>query len=157
MDQNVLKYTTAHTAVTETLATWRHALGRDATCLLRLIQPLDGGPATVVLSEIAQNPDALGITSDFPGAATAVWPVLARQASSVNPEDVAWFAHHGPFSSYDPAGPETLTEITLSFDGTHFTGDLSGHRLLDSQQAREAITWWQLKPVDDVLSQLSDA
>ncbi len=156
MDQSVLKYKTTHTDVTETLVTWRHA-GRDASCLARLIQPFDGGPATVVLSEIAENPDFLGITSDFPGAATAAWPVLASQASRVDPRNLTWFAHHGPFSSYDPAGPETLTEVALSFDGLRLTGDLSGHRLLDPYVSNKLFTSWQLKPVAEVLARLGSA
>ncbi|WP_405438472.1 hypothetical protein OG373_13745 [Streptomyces avidinii] len=157
MDQSVLKYKTTHTDVTETLVTWRHELGRDASCLARLIQSFGGGSATVVLSEIAENPDALGITSDFPGAATAAWPVLASQASRVDPKSLTWFAHHGPFSSYDPSGPETLTEVALSFDGMRLTGDLSGHRLLDPYASSKLLTSWQLKAVTDVLARLGSA
>lgn len=154
MTHRILRDETAQAVVHTTLVSWQHALGRDGVCLARLVQPSDGTTAAIVLSEVAQNPDALGITSDFPGAATAAWTILAEQPAGVAPTHPTWFAHHGPFSSYDPTGPETLTEVTLSHDGAHFEGDLTGHRLLEKTSADELFAAWRLEPVDEALARL---
>ncbi|MCP3822869.1 hypothetical protein NLX86_33790 [Streptomyces sp. A3M-1-3] len=154
MAHRILRDKTAQAVVTTTLVTWRHALGRDAFCLARLVRPFAGTTAAVVLSEVAENPDALGIAADFPSAATAAWAVLGGPAAEVDLTRLAWFAHHGPFSSYDPAGPETLTEVTLSFDGARFEGDLIGHRLLEPEPADKLLWSWRLEPVDEALARL---
>ncbi|MFJ3861822.1 hypothetical protein ACIPRL_37110 [Streptomyces sp. NPDC090085] len=70
---------------------------------------------------------------------------------------MSWFAHHGPFSSYDPTGPETLTSVTLAFDGTRFDGGLTGHSFLEAVAAARLLHPWQLPAVDDVLTRLSSA
>ncbi|MFE7752117.1 hypothetical protein [Streptomyces sp. NPDC057428] len=134
------------------LVTWTHTLGRPAICLGRLIMPATAPAPVVVLSEIAQNSDALGISGDFPAAATAAWAVLA--APHTDPGQVSWYAHHGPFSSYDPTGPETLTEVTLTHDGASFHGDLVGHRLLSSLDTHRLLEQWQLDSVAVALGKL---
>ncbi|MFF5565236.1 hypothetical protein ACFY7Z_10810 [Streptomyces sp. NPDC012623] len=127
------------------LVNWTHTLGRPAVCLGRLIVPATAPTPVVVLSEIAQNPDALGISGDFPAAATAAWAALA--APHTDPGKVSWYAHHGPFSSYDPTCPETLTEVTLTHGGTSFHGNLDGHRLLSSSDAQRLLDQWKLDSV----------
>lgn len=59
---------------------------------------------------VRDNPDSLGISGDFPAAATAAWAVLAPHPRGGSPAQTSWYAHHGSFSSYDPTGPETLTK-----------------------------------------------
>ncbi|MFD4412475.1 hypothetical protein [Streptomyces sp. NPDC058475] len=154
MTQHVLNDTTLHHSISTAHVTWRHALGGEAACLGRLIVSLTTPTAAVVLSEIAQNPDALGISGDFPAAATAAWAVLAPHHPNFSPAEASWYAHHGPFSSYDPTGPETLTQVTLTYDGARFHGGLSGHRLLPEQQTRQLIETWQLEPVHVALDRL---
>lgn len=154
MTQYVLNDTTPQASISTTYVTWRHTLGGEAASLARLIVSSAVPTATVVLSEIAQNPDSLGISGDFPAAATAAWAVLALHHREIGSAQISWYAHHGPFSSYDPTGPETLTEVTLSYDGTRFHGELSGHHLLPPQQARELIEAWQLEPVNAALDRL---
>ncbi|MFF0170206.1 hypothetical protein [Streptomyces prasinus] len=154
MAQHVLNDTTPQGSVSTVRVTWRHALGGEAVCLGRLVVSPAAPTAAVVLSEIAQNPDSLGISGDFPAAATAAWAILAPHHRAISPAQTSWYAHHGPFSSYDPTGPETLTEVTLSYDGTRFHGELSGHRLLPAPQARQLIDTWQLEPVDVALDRL---
>jgi hypothetical protein len=67
---------------------------------------------------------------------------------------VAWIAHHGPFSSYDPAGPETITEIALAFDGQRYHDDGSRHRLLTDMEVSQQVVPLELWPVEQVLADL---
>lgn len=131
---------------------WTHALGEQAHCLARLVLGAPTAPVVAVLSEIASNPDELGITGDFAAAADAFLEVLTGAGRHVNPREVAWIAHHGPFSSYDPAGPETFTEIALAFDGHHYHDDLVGDRLLTEVEVTQRVTPLRLRPVAQVLT-----
>ncbi|GGU44574.1 hypothetical protein [Streptomyces violascens] len=156
MDHHVLREKSDGAVVSSTYVSWRHRIGLDAVCLARLVKPLTGvAAAAIVLSELAENPDAAGISSDFPGAADAAWAAFG--ADLPDPTRVSWYAHHGPFSSYDPTGPETLTEVTLDFDGTHFSGDLAGHHLLTSEAAARLLLTGNLRPVDEVLTRVGRA
>lgn len=114
MAEPVLTDTNPRASVFTTRVTWHHTLGDQAACLGRLVVPAAAPAAAIVLSELAQNPDSLGISGDFPAAAAAAWALLAPHHAGISPAGTAWYAHHGPFSSYDPTGPETLTEVTLS-------------------------------------------
>ena len=131
---------------------WTHALGEQAHCLARLVLGAPTAPVVAVLSEIASNPDELGITGDFAAAADAFLDVLTGAGRHVSPREVAWIAHHGPFSSYDPAGPETFTEIALAFDGHHYHDDLVGDRLLTEVEVTQQVTPLRLRPVAQVLA-----
>lgn len=62
--------------------------------------------------------------------------------------------HHGPFSSPDPAGPETFTEIALVFDGQRYHDDLAGDRLLAGEEVTLRMKPLGLKSVPEVLTDL---
>ncbi|MBV8996028.1 MAG: hypothetical protein JO287_20535 [Pseudonocardiales bacterium] len=136
------------------LVRWVHRLGEQAHCLARLVLVAPGAPVVAVLSEIASNPDELGITGDFAVAADAFVQALIGAGRRVDPAHVVWMAHHGPFSSYDPAGPETFTEVALVYDGQRYHDELSRHRLLTRVEASQRVTPWGLKPVEQVLADL---
>ena len=55
---------------------------------------------------------------------------------------------HGWCSTFDLAGPETLTELELGWDGQRFVADVHRHRLLPTEEARELAARWRLEPVD---------
>ncbi|MEV7522264.1 hypothetical protein [Streptomyces sp. NPDC091371] len=156
MARRVLEDEIAQAAVSTALVSWRHESGRDAVCLARLMRPCTGTAAALVLSEIAKNPDDAGIASDFPGAASAAWSALGR-AADADPSRLSWFAHHGPFSSHGPTGLDTLTEVTLVFDGARFEGDLAGHTPLEPKAAAGLLDGWQLEPVEGALVRLGRA
>jgi len=110
---------------------WQHSSGGTAYCLGRLLVFPDSEPV-IVLSELAGNPDAVGLVSDFAGAAAA-----AVSAFGVDPGTVRWLAHHGDFSSYDAAGaPETFTEVQVRFDGNRYVSELTDQRLLPDAEAK---------------------
>lgn len=133
---------------------WAHPLGAQAHCLARLIRGAPTTPVVAVLSEIASNPDELGITGDFAAAADAFVELLASAGRDVNPAQVVWIAHHGPFSSYDPAGPETFTEVALVFDGQRYHDDLAGDRLLTDVEVTQRVKPLGLSPVEQALADL---
>ncbi|TDU90235.1 hypothetical protein EV138_3820 [Kribbella voronezhensis] len=109
---------------------WQHSSGGSAYCLGRLARSAPERPV-VVLSELAGNPDAVGLVSDYAGAATA-----AAALFGVDPTSVRWLAHHGDFSSYDAAGaPETFTEVQLHSDGSRLHSDLTDQRLLSPAES----------------------
>jgi len=106
----------------------------------------------VVASELRDNPRGHGLTADVPDWAGAVLgQVLPR---SVAPERIRWWVRHGWYSTYDPAGPETLTELQLGWDGHRFVDDVHRHRLVPVAQARELAARWRLEPVDVALAAL---
>jgi hypothetical protein len=62
-------------------------------------------------------------------------------------------AHHGEFSSFDPAGPPTLTRVQLRRDGNRYQEpSVADHDLLDSDRFRRTVTSLQLDPVAEVLA-----
>jgi hypothetical protein len=67
---------------------------------------------------------------------------------------VVWIAHHGPFSSSDPTGPETFTEIALTVDAQRYHDDRAGDRLLGAQEVIRRVRPLGLKPVPEVLADL---
>ncbi len=104
----------------------------------------------IVLSEVAGNPDAVGLVSDFAGAAT-----VAAALFGVDPTSVRWLAHHGDFSSYDAAGaPETLTEVQLRSDGSRLHSDLTDQHLLSATETETLSRSLGLEPVRAVLATL---
>lgn len=134
------------------LVRWQHSSGGPAYCLARLVVRPAPAPPVIVLTEVAGNPDAVGLTSDFAGAATAALSTFGRQAA-LDPRAIVWLAQHGEFSSYDAAGaPETFTEVRVSFDGTRYHTELTDHRLLP---VVEAEVWRQALQLDPVLAVLS--
>lgn len=103
-------------------------------------------------SELRDNPRGLDVTADAPGWAHAVLDHLVPR--SVAPERIRWLVRHGWYSSYDPAGPETLTELGPGWDGQRFLDDVHHHRLIPVEQARELAARWRLEPVDVALAAL---
>ena len=137
---------------------WSHRLGGAAHCLARLVIAAPSTPLVAVLSEIASNPDELGIIGDFAAAADAFVGVVASAVGGLDdPAGVIWVAHHGPFSSHDPAGPETFTEIALAFDGQHYHDDLLGDRLWGVEEVTRRVRPLRLKPVPEALAELDHA
>jgi hypothetical protein len=135
---------------------WEHALLEHAHCLARLVLGAPTAPAVGVLSEIASNPDELGVTGDFAAAANIFVEVLLGAGQAVDPAEVHWIAHHGPFSSYDPAGPETFTEVVLVLDGQRYHNDMAMgiHRLLSGLEVSQRIKPLKLRPVEQILADL---
>jgi hypothetical protein len=132
------------------LVRWEHGSGGSAYCLARLF--LRPGRPVIVLTELAGNPDAVGLTTDFGGAATAAWATFSRQAE-LNPETIVWLAHHGDFSSYDATGaPETFTEVQVRFDGSRYHCEPVDHRLLPVAEAEAWRRALRLDPVPVVLA-----
>jgi hypothetical protein len=164
----------APVAVSAALLGWRHRHGPLARCLVRVrVVPADqgrdqrapdarggedlggrggGGVRTVVVvSELRGNPRGCEIGSDFAGLATAA---LAQVLPGrVAPSAVRWYAHHGEFSSYDPAGPSTLTRVPLRWDGERYQDPpLTAHELLDPPGYARVVAALRLEPVAEVLT-----
>ncbi|MFC4517968.1 hypothetical protein [Streptomyces ehimensis] len=131
---------------------WTHAIGRPAHCLARLVPAHGAERPVVVLTELADNPDARGVSSDVVGAAAAV--LATEAAAGLDPQAVRWFTQHGPYSSYEATGAETFTEVVMPFAGGRYHDDLTGHRLLGPAEAAELAARLRLAPVLDVLAQL---
>ena len=105
----------------------------------------------VVVSELRGNPRGLEIGSDFAGLADAARARFLPASAAA--ESVVWYAHHGGFSSYDPAGPETLTRIPLRWTDEHYQeAALAEHELLDPAQHARTTAALHLEPVEDVLA-----
>ena len=132
---------------------WQHRDGGLAYCLGRLVVRPRLDRPVVVLSELASNPDSLGLITDLSGAVPAA---LAALDPTLDSQSVLWLAHHGDFSSYDAAGaPETLTAIQVRFDGS-YRSDLADQRLLPPEEADSLRQLLGLAPVPQVLSSIDD-
>jgi hypothetical protein len=107
---------------------------------------------TAVVSELRNNPRGREITSDFAGLATTALTELIPPACP--PETITWYAHHGPFSTYDHTDePETLTRIDLRWDGQRYLDpDPTDHHLLPPGHADEVSSLLRLEPVEQVLA-----
>lgn len=140
---------------TDSILHWRHRHGELAACLVRVRgdrrSPGAGWRVAVVVSELANNPPRHLILSDFAGLAAAAITELLPAA--VTPDEITWYAHHGPFSSYDPTGPETLTRVELAHDGQHFgpPDRDAQHRLTPAQHA-SCVAQLGLAPAEQVLA-----
>ncbi|WP_211367253.1 NUDIX domain-containing protein [Pseudonocardia kunmingensis] len=135
---------------------WPHRRGGEAQCLVQLrrvaASGADPNSVVVVASELRDNPRGLGLTADVPGWTGAVLNHVVPR--SVGPEQIQWLMRHGWYSTHDPAGPETLTEIEPVWDGHRFVDDLAVHRLLPRVEAQELAVRWRLEPVDVALAAL---
>jgi hypothetical protein len=137
-----------------TILGWDHPLGGRAHCLARLVLRPAWGPPVAVLSEVADNPDRIGLTSDMGGAADAFLARM-RAYARLDPDRLMWIAHHGPFSSADDdGGTETFTQVDLINRQGVLHGDLRGHHLLTPGQVLAGITPLGLQPVSRVLAEL---
>ncbi|WP_298800457.1 hypothetical protein [uncultured Pseudonocardia sp.] len=133
--------------------TWTHRRGTAATALLRIRTlrtgprtPVHPGTATIaVASALRGNPRGHGLTADFTGLAHAALTQVIPAA--VPPATITWYAHHGPFSTFDESGPETLTHIQLHWDGQRYRdpGPADQH-LLSPEQVVEIMEMLQLEP-----------
>lgn len=131
---------------------WQHQFG-SAHCLARL-QVSETASPRAVLSEIRSSPDELGIGLEFPTVADIVLASLPT-GWVVEPTTVKWFAHYGEFSSYDAYGaPEDLDQVTLTWDGSRYRGDLDGHVIVDDAEVEHELAGFVLSPVPDVLREL---
>lgn len=141
-------------AATSAVVVWPHRRGGWARCLLRVRVVRDDkstahGSTTAVISMLRDNQRARGIGSDFAGCANAAATAFLP---ATDPQTVTWYAHHGPFSSYDPAGPETLERVRLRWDGQHY---LDPHDtdflLLDPAEFAAQSRALQLEAVEELL------
>lgn len=133
--------------------TWTHRRGAAATALLRIRTlrtgrrtPVHPVTATIaVASALRDNPRGHGLTADFTGLAYAALTQVIPTA--VPPSTITWYAHHGPFSTFDESGPETLTRIQLHWDGQRYldTSPADQH-LLSPEQFIEIMELLQLEP-----------
>jgi hypothetical protein len=157
------------TAVTSAIVRWTHRRGGRAHCLVRLrmfptsdaVPPVEPTAdraergrfaTTAVVSELRNNPRGREITSDFAGLAMTALSELIPTACP--PETISWYAHHGPFSTYDHTDePETLTRVALRWDGQgYLSPDPTDYRLLPPGEAGEVISLLRLEPVGQVLA-----
>jgi hypothetical protein len=135
------------------LIRWKHKSGGWAKALARLVVPAPPGRPVIVLSELAGNPDAVGLVSDFAGAVPAA---LAALDQRIDPVSVRWLAHHGEFSSDDAAGaPETFSEVKVRFDGSRYESGLTDQRLLSAAESEALSRFLGLDPVPVALSALN--
>ncbi len=161
MLDNTMTSTAPHTGQHLVLAgdavlRWTHRAGSPVYCLARFRGLTDTGqpPArmVVVLSELRGRPRGHHLMADISGAATATVEQLLPAAA--DPTLVDWYAQHGSFSSWDPTGPDTLTHVTLAWDGTRYQPPVNTHarRLLTTDEARELTAQLQLAPVADAIA-----
>lgn len=156
-DTAVLQFDDPGARTFATILTWPHTLGRTAHCLARLVLRAAPAVPVAILSELANNPDSRGISGDMPGVATAFLDRLGGYAR-LDPDQVLWIAHHGPFSSVDDDGSnETYTRVELTWTGSAYTGDLRGQHLLTPTQVADLTGPLNLRPVADVLAELRAA
>jgi len=129
------------------LVRWLHRSGAEAHCLARLIDRPAPEPPVIVLTELATNADRNGLTTDFGGAATSALRALGS-GRVLDPSAISWLAQHGEFSSYDAQGaPETLTEVSVTFDGQAYHCELTDQRLLPAAEAGSWFRALDLEPV----------
>lgn len=129
---------------------WQHRRGGQAHCLAQL-HAAAAGPRLVVLSELATNPDHLGLSGDVAGAADQLIPLLQRL--DIPPAAVTWLLHHGPFSYYDPSGPETWTRVNPRWDGGRAVDALEDHELVADPSTITALA--RIAPVERALQDLA--
>ena len=134
---------------------WRHRSG-PAHCLVRAAYLPETRQATVLVSEIASNPDDRGITADFGKVADAVLPLLRKEFPG-DLQRIVWVAHFGDFSYHDPGGPDTFTQISLEAGKDGFVDDMTGDQRLDQAEVEGLLGDRRLCPVPDVLSGLGHA
>lgn len=148
----------ALTLRTDAILTWRHRRGENASCLARLRgirdPGRDGGLLLAgVISELRDQPRGHHILSDFAGVANTVLAQMLPPAAE--PAAVVWYAHHGQFSTYDPAGPETLTRVVMAWHLDRYQQPSpTDLHLVDPDEAAEFTTQLRLQPVDDLLGAL---
>lgn len=144
----------APSVVLDALLTWDHRDGAPVRALIR-VRGLETQPGalqvTVVASQLRDNPPGLDVLADVAGLANAVCNRLIGPA--VDRSAIAWYAHHGSFSSYDPTGPDTLTRVHPRWDGATFHApDLDDEQLLDTEHADALTQALALSAVDEVLA-----
>jgi hypothetical protein len=145
--------TPSGTRLIMTIVHWRHRLGGEAHCLVRLyIPPASVNPLAIV-SELRGNPDGQGIIDDMAAVAEAVLRTLPA-GTAIRPESVVWIAHHGEFSYHDAFGLETFIETPLDWDGQHYTYDRRRHRMFEPAEVDALVADLPLDPVPEALNQL---
>jgi hypothetical protein len=93
------------------LIAWRTSRGHCQALLQAAANP---GPRLFIAS-LRDWPDT-DTAGDIEQVAAAAW-TAAERAGLVDHSDSAaarWYLRHGPYSSYDPTGPETITEVELA-------------------------------------------
>ncbi|MBC3189482.1 hypothetical protein H7X46_00155 [Pseudonocardia sp. C8] len=142
----------------DAILSWQHRYGAETSCLARLRGTRDPHSPdrmrlTVVLSELSGHPRGHYVLSDIAGAATTA--VRQLVPGSVDPAAITWLVHHGPFSTPDPSGPETLTRVELDWSIDRYrTPGWDSTVLLDPGQTQALSDELHLQPVDEVLAAL---
>jgi hypothetical protein len=119
--------------------------GGVARALLQAV--LHAGRARVLLAELRDWPEH-DLTSDVEAFANVAWDTLtAALRDPLDPDQVTWYLRHGQFSTYDVAGPDSVTRVDLFRQGDRWTraGGWQAYHLLDDASASTA-----LQGVDDV-------
>jgi hypothetical protein len=148
-------------AATSAMLTWQHHRSGAAHCLIRLrtiraaaLDPDAGGLVTAaVVSKLRDNPRELTLSSDFAGLANTALATLIPPSSP--PETITWYVHLGQFSSYDPAGPETLERVTLTWDpssGSYQQPGPDDYQLLEPDEFARYTALLHLEPVEELLA-----
>lgn len=133
------------------LVRWKHRRGRPAHCLARLY-PADE-KVIAVISELASNPNDLGIANDFAAVATEVLRV-AREEIGVDPDQLVWLAHHGAFSVAGAYDPDTFTLIPLTWTGDAYVDDLHTHQVLPASVVNKLLGSFEFRQVPEVVDAL---
>jgi hypothetical protein len=136
---------------------WSHPSGQ-AHCLARFYQSPASGWPVAIISEIRSNPEGRSINRDFPNVATSFLAILAEDTTaeniSVDARQIIWIAHYGQFSYYDAFSEERYIEIGLTWDGSHYSGNLSDRIGLTRTELDEKLNGAVLQSVPDELSDL---
>jgi hypothetical protein len=91
---------------------WKDDRGAAGALLQALIE---SDRTRVFLAELRDWPER-NLAGDVEAATAIVWQTLAGALRQpVEPGDVEWYLRHGQFSTYDLAGPETLTRVELTW------------------------------------------
>lgn len=126
-----------------------------ARALLQAV--VDGGRARMFLAELRDWPEC-DLTTDVEAFADAAWETLTSALPEpIDPCQVEWYLRHGQFSTYDPAGPETVTSVDLAWQGERWSraGGWQAYHLVDDADISAVLDC--VDDVDAALQQVAGA
>jgi len=124
-----------------------------ARALLQAV--IAGRHAQVFLAELRDWPEH-DLTQDVEAFADVAWETLTSALfESVDPHHVEWYLRHGQFSTYDPAGPESITAVDLTWQGDRWRriGGSQAYHLVDDATTSALLDG--LDEVDAALQQVA--
>ncbi|GAA4995433.1 hypothetical protein GCM10025792_52020 [Pseudonocardia tropica] len=136
----------------DALVDWPHAYGSTTRVLVRVRAQTDTSElrSAAVISELLDNPRGHYLLSDFAGAVNEI--AASVLPASVPPQQLEWYAHHGSFSTVDPAGPESFTRVTLTWEeGSACPPSWEAMELLPHAETPAMNLRLALSPVQEVL------